>query len=101
MSDTYLDTLKAHRKRLKSKGNGFGYQILSYDGISNSIVVGGMGREINLIIDERLTDFTPKSKIKGEINKEFVRSLTPREWARLQGFPDTFNIPVSDTQTIW
>lgn len=98
LSDTYLETLKAHRKRHESKGNGFGYQILDYDGISNAIVVGGMGRERNLIIDERLTDFTPKTKIKGEINKEFVRSLTPREWARLQGFPDTFVIPVSDTQ---
>lgn len=26
------------------------------------------------------------------------RRLTPRECARLQGFPDTFKIPVSDTQ---
>lgn len=98
LSDTYLNTLKAHRKRHEDKGNGFGYQILSNNGIANAIVVGGMGRERNLIIDERLTDFTPKTKIKGEINKEFVRSLTPREWARLQGFPDSFVIPVSDTQ---
>ena len=98
LSDTYLNTLKTHKERHKNKGNGFGYEILSEDGISNAIVVGGMGRERNLIIDKRLTDFTPKTKIKGEINKEFVRSLTPREWARLQGFPDTFKIPVSDTQ---
>src|SRR5690606_23045928 len=34
LSDTYLETLKAHRKRHESKGNGFGYQILDYDGIS-------------------------------------------------------------------
>ena len=27
-----------------------------------------------------------------------MRRLTPRECARLQGFPDTFKIPVSDTQ---
>ncbi len=27
-----------------------------------------------------------------------VRRLTPREAARLQGFPDSFRIPVSDTQ---
>ena len=27
------------------------------------------------------------------------RRLTPREMLRLQGFPDTFNIVVSDTQT--
>ena len=26
------------------------------------------------------------------------RRLTPRECARLQGFPETFKIPVSDTQ---
>ena len=26
------------------------------------------------------------------------RKLTPRECARLQGFPDSFKIPVSDTQ---
>ena len=26
------------------------------------------------------------------------RRLTPRECARLQGFPDSFKIPVSDTQ---
>ena len=26
------------------------------------------------------------------------RKLTPRECARLQGFPDSFQIPVSDTQ---
>lgn len=98
LSSTYLNTLKAHKERHKNKGNGFGYEILNYDGIANAIVVGGMGRERNLIIDERLTDFTPKTKIKGEINQEFVRSLTPREWARLQGFPDSFKIPVSDTQ---
>jgi DNA (cytosine-5)-methyltransferase 1 len=24
--------------------------------------------------------------------------MTPREWARLQGFPDSFQIPVSDAQ---
>jgi len=24
--------------------------------------------------------------------------MTPREWARLQGFPDNFRIPVSDAQ---
>jgi DNA (cytosine-5)-methyltransferase 1 len=24
--------------------------------------------------------------------------MTPREWARLQGFPDKFQIPVSDAQ---
>lgn len=61
-------------------------------------MVGGMGRERNLVIEHRITDFTPTTKIKGEVNKDGVRKMTPREWARLQGFPDTFKIPVSDTQ---
>ena len=33
---------------------------------------------------------------KGKINKEGIRKMTPREWARLQGFPDSFIIPVAD-----
>ena len=57
-----------------------------------------MGKERNLIYDNRLTDFMPKTNIKGEINKEFVRKMTPREWARIQGYPDNFKIPVSDAQ---
>ncbi|MFO0150003.1 MAG: DNA cytosine methyltransferase, partial [Microcystis sp.] len=38
------------------------------------------------------------TRIKGEVNKLFVRRMTPREWARLQGFPDSFQIVVSDVQ---
>jgi DNA (cytosine-5)-methyltransferase 1 len=98
LSDTYLQTLVNHKERHEKKGNGFGYEILSQDTIANTLVVGGMGRERNLIIDDRLQDFKPKTNIKGDINKKFVRKMTPREWARLQGFPDTYKIPVSDTQ---
>ena len=64
--------------------------------MANAIVVGGMGRERNLVIDNRLTDFTPVTKIKGEVNREGLRRMTPREWARLQGFHDTFIIEVAD-----
>ena len=98
LSDTYLNTLKKHKERHKQKGNGFGYEILKPTDIANTIVVGGMGKERNLLIDKKLTDFTPKTNIKGEINKQYVRKMTPREWARLQGFPDSFKIPVSDAQ---
>ena len=59
-------------------------------------MTGGMGRERNLIVDERLENFTPVTRIKGEVNREGIRRMTPREWARLQGFPDTFEIVVSD-----
>lgn len=96
LSTTYLSTLKAHKARHEGKGNGFGYQIIPNDGVSNAIVCGGMGRERNLIYDDRLTNFNPVTKISGEVNREGVRKMTPREWARLQGFPDNYLIPVAD-----
>ncbi|NPA45011.1 MAG: DNA cytosine methyltransferase, partial [Chlorobi bacterium] len=98
LSTTYLETLKNHKKRHENKGNGFGYEIISDDQCANAIVVGGMGRERNIVIDCRLTDFNPVTKIKGEVNREGWRRMTPREWARLQGFPDEFLIKVSDAQ---
>lgn len=98
LSTQYLNTLEEHKKRHEMKGNGFGYEIISKDGIANAIVVGGMGRERNLIIDSRLTDFTPVTHIKGVVNRDGIRRMTPREWARLQGFPDEFIIDVSDAQ---
>ena len=98
LSKQYLSTLKAHRQRHSDKGNGFGYEVISDDAVANAIVVGGMGRERNLLIDNRLTDFTPTTNIKGPVNREGIRKMTPREWARLQGFPDKYQIPVSDAQ---
>jgi DNA (cytosine-5)-methyltransferase 1 len=98
LSEGYLESLRKHRERHESKGNGFGYEIIRDDSIANAIVVGGMGRERNLVIDRRLRNFTPITKIKGKINREGVRRMTEREWARLQGFPDRFKIVVSTAQ---
>lgn len=97
LSTQYLETLIKHKERHENKGNGFGYEIIPDDGIANAIVVGGMGRERNLVIDNRITDFIPTTHIKGVVNREGIRKMTPREWARLQGFPDNFIIPVSDS----
>lgn len=96
LSTQYLDCLENHKKRNAAKGNGFGFEIKALDDIANTIVTGGMGRERNLIIDPRLTDFTPVTRIKGEVNRLGIRRMTPREWARLQGFPDEFKIVVAD-----
>jgi DNA (cytosine-5)-methyltransferase 1 len=96
LSDTYLNTLINHKKRHESKGNGFGYEIIPDDGTANAVVCGGMGRERNLVYDDRIEDFTPVTKIKGEVNRQGIRKMTPREWARLQGFPDNYIIPVAD-----
>lgn len=97
LSTQYVKTLVAHKERHAAKGNGFGYEIIPDNGVANAIVVGGMGRERNLVIDNRLEDFTPVTNIKGEVNREGIRKMTPREWARLQGFPDSFIIGVADS----
>ena len=96
LSTAYIETLIRHKARHEAAGHGFGYKIIDIDGVANAIVVGGMGRECNLLIDKRLTDFTPVTRIKGEVNREGIRKMTPREWARLQGFPDMFKIVVAD-----
>jgi DNA (cytosine-5)-methyltransferase 1 len=96
LSTQYVQTLVNHKARHEGKGNGFGYEIIDDKGIANAIVVGGMGRERNLVLDHRITDFTPTTHIKGEVNREGIRKMTPREWARLQGFPDNYIIPVAD-----
>ncbi len=96
LSTAYMDTLIRHKARHEAAGHGFGYKIIDIDGVANAIVVGGMGRECNLLIDKRLTNFTPITHIKGEVNREGIRKMTPREWARLQGFPDDFKIVVAD-----
>jgi DNA (cytosine-5)-methyltransferase 1 len=96
LSTQYMTTLHNHKKRHESKGNGFGFEIISDNGIANAVVCGGMGRERNLVIDDRIIDFTPTTHIKGEVNREGIRKMTPREWARLQGFPDEYVIPVAD-----
>lgn len=98
LSDVYMETLRRHRAHHESLGHGFGYEIRDLDGIAGAIVCGGMGRERNLIIDHREHSMTPVTNIKGEINKEDIRKMTPREWARLQGFPDSFKLTLADTQ---
>lgn len=97
LSDVYLNTLKAHKARHKSKGNGFGYEIRSLNGQAGAIVCGGMGRERNLIIDHRPHSMIPVTHIKGTINNDDIRKMTPREWARLQGFPDSYKLELADT----
>ena len=92
-----METLIRHKERHAAKGNGFGYEIREWHGIAGAIVCGGMGRERNLVIDKRQTDLTPTTHIKGEINKEGIRKMTPREWARLQGFPDSYKLVLADT----
>lgn len=96
LSDVYVETLRRHKERHASKGNGFGYEIRDIDGIAGTIVCGGMGRERNLLIDAREHSMIPTTNIKGEINRENIRKMTPREWARLQGFPEDYKLVLAD-----
>jgi DNA (cytosine-5)-methyltransferase 1 len=96
LSEVYLETLRKHRARHEAKGNGFGYIIHAHNDVAVAIVCGGMGRERNLIIDKRQTNLTPVTHIKGKINTEGIRKMTPREWARLQGFSDTYQLLLAD-----
>ena len=97
LSDTYVETLRRHKARHEAAGHGFGYEIRPLDSIAGAIVCGGMGRERNLLIDHREHSMIPETRIKGSINKEDIRKMTPREWARLQGFPDDYKLILADT----
>lgn len=99
LSDVYLETLRQHKKRHQAKGNGFGYEMRDWDNIAGAIVCGGMGHERNLVIDYRQKDLTPVTHIKGSVNTEGIRKMTPREWARLQGFPDDFKLPLANVHS--
>ena len=83
LSDKLWDYLQNYAAKHREAGNGFGFGIAPLDGITRTISARYYkdGSEILIAQEGR----NP-------------RRLTPRECARLQGFPDAFKIPVSDTQ---
>ena len=98
LSEVYVETLRRHRARHEAAGHGFGYVIRDWNGVSGAIVCGGMGRETNLLREENGTPqgLVPETHIRGKINPDGIRKMTPREWARLQGFPEEFKFVLSD-----
>lgn len=114
LSQTYLDTLKRHKQRHKSKNAGFGYIVVNDDEnpIANTIMAtGGSGKERNLIrqYKKEYTELENVGNKKGPLNNEGIRYMTPREWGKLQGFVnygfvedgiDKFSLPdnISNTQ---
>lgn len=110
LSSGYLKTLEDHIERQKTKGYGFGYRIVNAPGIekpiaSTLLATGGSGRERNLIYDEANGKKYAGRNVKGKyspINSKNIRTMTPTEWGRLQGFIgyafmdgeiDTFSFP--------
>lgn len=83
LSDKLWIYLQNYAAKHRAAGNGFGYGIASPDGVSRTLSA---------------RYYKDGSEILIEQNGKNPRRLTPRECARLQGFPDTFKIPVSDTQ---
>lgn len=86
LSEKYYSGLLAHKERHQEKGSGFGCEILDPEYLTHTLVAGNMGRERNLIQD------APTNK-----NRWGIRRLTARECARLQGFPESFKLPVHIT----
>lgn len=83
LSDSLWTYLQNYAAKHRAAGNGFGYGIASPDGITRTLSA---------------RYYKDGSEILIEQEGKNPRRLTPRECARLQGFPDSFKIPVSDTQ---
>ena len=83
LSDKLWTYLQDYAAKHKAAGNGFGYGLAPVDGVSRTLSARYYKDGSEILIAQK--------------NKN-PRRLTPRECARLQGFPDTFKIPVSDTQ---
>lgn len=94
LSERYYETLKRHRAKHEKKGQGFGYIVRTEKDIAGTIMCGGMGKERNIIRDQRTTDFSER---KTKVNEEYLRFMTPLEWERLQGFPDGWTNSVGDS----
>lgn len=83
LSDNLWTYLQNYAAKHRAAGNGFGYGIAPLDGVSRTISARYHKDGSEILIAQ-----------KGKN----PRRLTPRECARLQGFPESFVIPVSDTQ---
>lgn len=84
ISDRLWDGHKRRKRENREKGKGFGYSLFNEESPYTSTISARYYKDGSEILIEQ-KDRNP-------------RKLTPRECARLQGFPDSFVIPVSDAQ---
>jgi len=84
LTDKLWAYLQAYAAKHKAAGNGFGFGLVGKDNTARTLSARYYKDGSEILID--------RGKGKNP------RRLTPRECARLMGFPDTFRIPVSDTQ---
>ena len=83
LSDKLWGFLQGYAAKHRAKGNGFGYGLAPLDGVTRTLSARYYKDGSEILIDQ---------------NGKNPRRLTPRECARLMGYPDSFKIPVSDTQ---
>lgn len=83
LTDNLWEYLQNYANKHKEKGNGFGFGLVDIGGITRTISARYYKDGSEILIPQKGRN---------------PRRLTPRECARLQGFPDKFVIPVSDTQ---
>lgn len=92
MSERYWQTLVRHKEAQRNLGRGYGYRIIGNDDFGHTLMVGGMGLERNLVIDPANPNVNNVDDPRGELNHDHIRVLTERECARMQGFPEYFEI---------
>ena len=83
LTDHLWEYLQRYAAKHKALGNGFGYGLTDPDGVARTLSARYHKDGSEILVPQ--DDQNP-------------RRLTPRECARLMGFPDSFRIPVSDTQ---
>lgn len=76
--------LQDYAAKHKAAGNGFGYGLVGPDDTCRTLSARYFKDGSEILVSRG--------------GRKNPRRLTPRECARLMGFPDTFRIPVSDTQ---
>jgi len=76
--------LQDYAAKHKAKGNGFGFGMVGPESVTRTLSARYYKDGSEILVKQRGT--------------KSPRRLTPRECARLMGFPDTFRIPVSDTR---
>lgn len=85
ISDNLWNGHQRRKLEHKEKGNGFGYSLFNEDSPYTNTISARYYKDGSEILIEQ--------------QGKNPRKLTPREAARLQGFPENFIIPVSDTQS--
>ena len=76
--------LQAYAEKHRAAGNGFGFGLVTPDSVARTLSARYYKDGSEILVSQG--------------SRKRPRRLTPRECARLMGFPDTFRIPVSDTQ---